>query len=94
MGREISDHCVNCGVAFVMGPFLADYISKLRERGLRRTLDFDYRIYERMFGHEHSPEWPSDVTVADCDSIFLGCVVDPEILCPRCGRPAFPADDV
>jgi hypothetical protein len=90
--REISNSCASCGVAFAMGPLFRDYISRLRERGLRRTLNFDYRFYERLCGHEPSPEWPSQVSAADCDSIFLGDVIDPEMRCPKCGGYAFPTD--
>jgi hypothetical protein len=93
MGRELSDHCASCGVAFVIGPLFVDYIAEFRKRGLRRTLDFDYRFYERLFDHEHSTEWPSDVSAADCDSIYLGDLIDSETHCPKCGGFAFPADD-
>jgi len=93
MSSNLSDRCASCGVAFVIGAFFTDFIADFWKRGLRRTLDFDYRLYERLFDHEHSTEWPSHVSPADCDSIFLGDVIDSEMRCPKCGGFAFPLDD-
>jgi hypothetical protein len=89
MARQVSDCCASCGVAFVIGPVFVDYISALRGRGLRRALDFDYQLYSRMFGHEGAEGWPTYVTLEDCDSVFLGDVIDPEMRCPKCGGLAF-----
>jgi hypothetical protein len=43
-----------------------------------------------MFGHPLDPSWPRGVTLADCDSMFLGCVIDSNMRCPKCGAFAFP----
>jgi outer membrane lipoprotein-sorting protein len=90
MARQVSDHCSSCGLAFIIGPLWVDYIEQLQKRGLRRTLNFDYRFYNLLF--EHAPHWGPDeiVTLADCDSVFLGDIIDPEMKkCPKCGASAF-----
>jgi hypothetical protein len=89
MAREVQDYCSSCGVGFVIGPLFVDYISQLRRRGLHRTLGFDYRFYSLMFGYDDVESWPSDVTLADCDSIFLGDLIDPDMECPKCKSFAF-----
>src|SRR5262245_57659388 len=89
MSREMADRCANCGVAFVIGPIFVDYIDKLRKRGLRRTFEFDYRFYCEMFGHEDVECLRSVVDLSDCDSVFLGDLIDTEMTCPKCGDMAF-----
>lgn len=92
MTRHVSDHCSSCGLAFVIGPLWADYISELQQRGLHRTLDFDYRFYNLLF--RHVPPWGPEgaVTQADYDSIFLGDIINPEMKYPKCGASAFPKE--
>jgi hypothetical protein len=94
MPRQIRDRCASCGISFVIGTFFADYIAYLKQRGLRRTLNFDYNLYGSMFGHGGGANWPTDVTVADCDSIFVGSPVDTEMRCPKCGEFAFAEEEV
>ena len=65
----------------------------MRQRGLRATLYFEYGMYEDWFGHAHSDELQAEVTLANCDSIYLGDVIDSEMRCPKCGGFAFPEDD-
>ena len=89
MSRAIDDHCRNCKLAFVMGPLFWDYVAEVRGRGLRRTLGLDYQLYERWFGHEPAGDWPTVVSIDDCDSVYLGDVIDPDLSCPRCGEFAF-----
>jgi hypothetical protein len=89
MAQQVTDHCVNCGLGFIIGPIFVDYISQLRRRGLVRTLNFDYKFYCLMFGHEDVENWPNEITLADCDSIFLGDLIDPAMVCPKCGAVAF-----
>jgi hypothetical protein len=89
MARDVSDRCTTCGLGFLYGPVFTDFIEIIGQRGLRRTHNFEYRFYARMFGHDINTRWPSDVTLADCDSIFLGCVVDSDMKCPKCGHFAF-----
>ena len=93
MRRGLSDHCVRCKLPFVIGPLFVDYIPQLRQRGLRSTLHFDYRLYEDWYGHPRSDEWPAQVTLANCDSVYLGDVIDSAMRCPKCGGFAFPQDD-
>jgi hypothetical protein len=90
MEREVSNRCVNCGFGFLFGPVFTDFIGIIRRQGFHRTYNFDYRLYSTMFGYQSEHEWPREVAFADCDSMFLGCVVDPNLKCPRCGAFAFP----
>ena len=90
MKHDPLEECVSCGVALVIGPFFHDYIAEFRRRGLRRTFGFEFhRGYEKLFGHEHSDDWGVDVTPENCDSVFVGCVIDRGKLCPRCGKRMF-----
>jgi hypothetical protein len=89
MMREVSNRCVACGFGFLYGPVFTDFITIIHQHSFRRTYNFEYRLYARMFGHETDTPWPEDVSLADCDSMFLGCVVDPNMKCPRCGQFAF-----
>jgi hypothetical protein len=90
MGRQVSNHCVGCGFGFLYGPIFTDFLAIAREHGFRRTYGLDYRFCAKMFGHQEDSWWPEGVTLADCDSMFLGCVVDPDMRCPKCGAYAFP----
>ena len=54
------------------------------------TYGFNYKLYVMMFGHEDSGNWPKERPLAECDSMFLGCLVDPDMKCPKCGEFAFP----
>jgi hypothetical protein len=89
MSRQVADHCVNCGIRFVIGPLWVDYIGQLKTRGLLRTLGFDYEFYNLLFAN--SPHWgpEGEVTLGNCDSVFLGDLIDPEMKCPKCGEQAF-----
>ncbi len=89
MARLVSDQCASCGIAFVIGPLWVDYIEQLKQRGLSRTLNFDYDFYNQLFAYV--PKWGpvDDVTLGNCDSIFLGDLIDPDMQCPKCGGRAF-----
>jgi hypothetical protein len=76
-------------MSFVIGPCFVDYIDEVQRRGLRRTLDLDYRFYCALFGYGDVDAWPHNVALEDCDSIFLGDVIDPDMRCPKCGHFAF-----
>ena len=89
MDRQVSNRCVNCGFGFVFGPVFTDFIGIIRRHGFQRTYNFDYRLYSRMFGHNDERDWQREVALSDCDSIFLGCVVDLNMKCPMCGAFAF-----
>jgi hypothetical protein len=90
MAREVSNRCVACGFGFFYGPVFTDFITIIHQHGFRRTYKFDYRLYAKMFGHETHTPWPADVGIGDCDSMFLGCVIDADMKCPKCGQFAFP----
>jgi hypothetical protein len=89
MDREVSNRCVNCGFGFLIGPVLTDFISIIRDHGFQSVYNFDYKLYAKMFGHESEREQPTEHELQDCDSMFLGCVVDPNMKCPKCGAFAF-----
>jgi hypothetical protein len=76
-----------------MGPENVDYIEELRRRGLRRTLDFDYAECCKRFGHPESDIPDEEVTSDNCDSLFLGRLIDVDMRCPKCGEYAFAEDD-
>jgi hypothetical protein len=89
MSRYPSNRCVNCGFGFLFGPVFTDFMTIIKKHGFRRTYDFDYRLYTQMFGQEYDPPWPTEVSFDDCDSVFLGCLVDSKMKCPKCGQFAF-----
>ena len=92
MERDVSNRCVECGYGFLFGPVFSDFVGIIRSNGFRRVYNFDYqsyRVYCEMFGHSRDDEWPKDVTLTESDSMFLDCVVDPDMKCPRCGTYAF-----
>jgi predicted RNase H-like HicB family nuclease len=89
MARHACDRCASCGIPFVIVPLWEDYISKLQVRGLNRTLDFDYEFYNNLFAQERTWKPVDQVTMENCDSIFLGDVIDAEMKCPKCGKLAF-----
>lgn len=90
MGREVSNRCTECGFGFLYGPIFTDFIAIARKHGFQRTYGMDYRLCAKLFGYQEEPCWPEGVTLSDCDSMFLGCLVDPDMRCPRCGAFAFP----
>jgi hypothetical protein len=90
VARQVEMQCTSCGMAFVFGPIFWDFIRDLRKCRLRRTLDFDYDFYCGAFAGDEGFEVPDDeITLTNCDSIFLGCLVDPDMRCPKCGEFAF-----
>ena len=93
MRRIVSDRCSNCGLPLVIGPADVDYIKELQRRGLERTLRFDYVHYLDRFDHPEVQPPADEVTEENCDSLFLGELIDIDMKCPKCGGFAFAEDD-
>ncbi len=64
---------------------LEDLFPAVWKQGLRRTLDFPYEWYVDDYGHPAAYKPVAPVTAADCDSVYLGSVLTPDLRCPRCG---------
>jgi hypothetical protein len=93
MRRIVSDRCASCGLPLVIGPKDVDYIKELQRRGLERTLRFDYLHYMECFDHSESACPKEEITSENCDSLFLGELIDIDMKCPKCGGFAFAEDD-
>jgi len=93
MRRIVSDRCAGCGLPFVMGREDVDFIKELKRRDLQRTLNFNYPSYIQRFEHTNVTPPEGEVTAENCDSIFLGEMIDIEMKCPKCGKYAFAEDD-
>jgi hypothetical protein len=78
------------------GPVFTDFIGLMQTLGFQKTFNFDRdmrTIYCNMFGHSYVDDTETEPALADCDSIFLGCVIDSNMKCPRCGGFAFVEHD-